>query len=169
MASGSPAETPAGRPSQTYACKCLNVHITSSTQDPASSPEGTCDPSYEPIFVDDEGIAVVSFFFDKIYWYQAHLLYLSDTSSSNGQNYNARRTNTGYYTTLPIYRSDLPTLSTARIPCVSIHLIGHSGQWKHPASNGYLGGAWYLEKFHWLDTSTQRRHRKHRLIILERV
>jgi hypothetical protein len=127
MASGSPAKTPTGKPSQVYACKCLNVHITSSTQAP-SSPEGSRDPAYESIFVDDEGIAIVRFLFHKIYWYQAHLLYLSDTSPSNGQNYNARRTNTGYYTTLPIYRFDMPTLSAARIPCISNYLIGHSGQ-----------------------------------------
>ena len=76
MASGSPAETPARKPSQVYACKCLNVQITSSTQAPASSPEGTRDPAYEPIFVDDEGIAIVGFLFYKIYWCQTHLLYL---------------------------------------------------------------------------------------------
>ena len=76
MASGSPAETPAGNPSQVYACKCLNVQITSSTLAPTSSPEGSRDPAYEPIFVDDEGITIVGFLFNKIYWYQAHLLYL---------------------------------------------------------------------------------------------
>ena len=79
MASRSPAETPVGKPSQVYACKCLNVQIASSTQDPASSPEGTRDPAYEPIFVDDEGIAIVGFLFHKIHWYQAHLLSLSQT------------------------------------------------------------------------------------------
>ena len=63
MASGSPAETPVGKPSQVYGCKCLNVQITSSTQVPATSPEGTCDPAYEPIFVDDEGIVIVDFLF----------------------------------------------------------------------------------------------------------
>ena len=131
MASGSPAETPL----QVYACKCLNVQITSSTQAPASSPEGTRDPAYEPIFVDDEGISIVGFLFHKIYWYQAYLLYFSDTSSSNGENNNARRTNTGYFTTLPIYRFDMPTLSAARIPCLSNHLIGHSRQRKHSTSN----------------------------------
>jgi hypothetical protein len=122
------SSSPAGKFSQAYACKCLNVQITSSTQVPSSSPEGTCDPAYESIFVEDEGIVIVRFFFDKIYWYRAHLLYLSDTSPDNGQNYNAPRTNTGYFTTLPIYRSDMPTLSAARIPCISNHLIGHSGQ-----------------------------------------
>lgn len=66
MASGSPAQSPAGKPSQAYACKCLNVQITSSAQAPASSPEGTCDPPYEPIFVSDEGIVIVGFFFDLL-------------------------------------------------------------------------------------------------------
>jgi hypothetical protein len=59
MASGSPA----GKFSQAYACKCLNVQITSSTQVPSSTPdsERTYDPAYESIFVEDEGIVIVLF------------------------------------------------------------------------------------------------------------
>ena len=65
MSSGNPVETPAGRPSEMYACKCLNIQIISSTQAPASSPDGTRDPAYDLIFVDDEGIAIVGFSFIK--------------------------------------------------------------------------------------------------------
>ena len=56
MASDSPIENPQ------YACKCLNVQITPSTQGSASSPEGTSDRAYELIFVNDDGIVIVGFF-----------------------------------------------------------------------------------------------------------
>ena len=69
MASVSPPEKPLH-----YACKCLNVQIISSTQSPTSSPEGTCDPAYTPIFVNDDGIVIVGFLFHKFY---CHLRLLS--------------------------------------------------------------------------------------------
>jgi hypothetical protein len=56
MASDCPVENPH------YACKCLNVQITASTQVSTSSPEGTHDPAYKLIFVNDDGVVIVSFF-----------------------------------------------------------------------------------------------------------
>ncbi|KAF8969372.1 hypothetical protein BDZ97DRAFT_1902497 [Flammula alnicola] len=41
-----------------YACKCLNVRITSSTP-PSSPPEYTRDPIYTPVFVKEDGISAV--------------------------------------------------------------------------------------------------------------
>jgi len=55
MASDSPAEKP-----PQYACKCLNVRIIPS-QSPASSPEGTRDPAYAPVFVSDDDIVIVGY------------------------------------------------------------------------------------------------------------
>lgn len=63
------SDSPAANPPQ-YACICLNIRIISS-HSPTCSPESTCDPAYAPVFVSDDGIAIVCIFF----------IYNSSTSS----------------------------------------------------------------------------------------
>ncbi|KIM46487.1 hypothetical protein M413DRAFT_441575 [Hebeloma cylindrosporum] len=41
-----------------YACRCLNVRITTSSP-PSASPEYPRDPNYTPVFVKDDGISVI--------------------------------------------------------------------------------------------------------------